>query len=115
MIRETRRLTGFALSWALALAIGKRPYFIGTVHLEGGREFDHTDPIVFMQLVKTYKPDIGFCPDGTWRVHVSHPKGTREFITRWSENLEETLAQCIAIIILGNEIEIPDDLPEKAA
>ncbi|MEY2864715.1 MAG: hypothetical protein RLY58_2422 [Pseudomonadota bacterium] len=128
MIREIGRLTGLALDWALAVAMGCTAIrqqhtrtLDGPVKIDARDpdgffiRVDHTDPIVFMQLVKTYKPDIGFCPDGTWRVHVRDPKGGREFITRWSENLEENLAHCVAIMMLGHEIEIPDDLPEKAA
>jgi hypothetical protein len=112
---KTAELTGNPLSWALAKAVGKIPYFIGAIHVEGGGEFGYTDPATCMGLIERRNLDVN---------HRDPLRLGESVLVSWGDpndfaygywfargkTLAEAVARCVVQMRLGDEVEVPDEL-----
>ena len=128
MKQLTVNLTGRALDWALAVALGKQPFVAahGTANhvCEWNADndidvIDHTDPALCLGLIKKYRMDIDQVeryPDVWIGAYFESTDGNESFQDSAgyvAETLEQAVARCIVMMNIGSEVEIPDELVSK--
>lgn len=123
---KTEELTGLALDWALAVALG---YAQINTHVsskvfatmpDGGRkQVDHTDPATCMGLIKKYRANINHIdptnPAPQIEVSIWYAltgDAAPDFDCQWviGDTVEQAVARCVVQIRLGDEVEVPDEL-----
>jgi hypothetical protein len=123
---KTAKLTGLPLSWALALADGRKPSFVlseGKLHhiqseLIGGggweSSYDYSNPRICMGLIEKQKINVK---------HICHLATKRAVLASWGSLVAdngymqefgstpaEAVARCVVAMRLGDEVEVPDEL-----
>ena len=121
---KTAELTGLALDWALAVAMGLGPdigrhcyarYVQYTDHKHNiVRALSHTDPAMCMRFIEGEKINIK---------HMRHSTDNRAVLACWGSvyeesgyvqtfgsNTPEAVARCVVQMRLGDVVEIPDEL-----